>query len=303
MSDSRYLLTGSTGFLGRSLLAHLPPATVRLSRQPGSDIRCDLSQSVPELPAVDTVIHNAGKAHVVPRSPAEAQAFFDVNYQGTLHLLRALEGHPPQRFVFISTVAVYGLGEGKDITEQTERLGHTPYARSKIQAEEAVQSWCAKRHIPHLILRLPLVVGQNPPGNLGAIWRMICSGRYVRIQGNTARKSMVLARDVAKLIANWDGSSQGIYHLTDGEHPRFCDLEEALARACEQKLRWCVPLSVIQAVARGGDRLRQWSVPFPLTSVRLQKMTQTLTFSDARARRDLGWQPESVLSYLSTKCL
>ena len=299
MSNKSYLLTGASGFLGRHLLARLGSNTVTVGREAQNEKIWDLTEVIPDLPMVDCVIHAAGKAHSVPRSAAEERLFYEVNYQGTLNLLRVLEDNPPRGFIFISTVAVYGLYQGEKINENAKLSGNTPYAQSKKQAEQAVQAWCENRNVSYLILRLPLVVGDNPPGNLGVIWQMICKGRYLRIQGNVARKSMVLAEDVAQLLANWKGTS-GIYNLTDGQHPRFCDLEDALARTCGKKIRWQLPFSFLKTIGRGGDYLEEYSIPFPLTSDRLQKMTQTLTFSDAKARDELGWSPRPVLDYLAT---
>jgi len=294
-TSTLYLLTGATGFLGRIIHEHQQVRTLRLGRGPQNDIRCDLSREVPELPAVHTVIHNAGKAHSVPRSAAEAQAFFEVNEQGTRNLLQGLEAQPPRQFIFISSVAVYGLDEGSSICESAPLLGITPYAQSKIKAENAVREWCSSRNIPALILRPPLVYGPNPPGNLGAISAMIQRGRYVRISGNTARKSIVLAEDIARLIARIDGQS-GTYNLTDGQHPRFSDLEEAIAQVHEQPIRFGLPLSLLQLGAYGGDMLKKLKLPSPLYTARLNKMTATLTFDDHAARRDIGWNPQSVLS-------
>lgn len=293
----RSLLTGATGFLGQQLLLELGSETLRLGRSPANHIRCDLSVDIPELPPVGTVIHNAGKAHSVPKTPSEAEVFFQVNEQGTLHLLKALEAHPPHQFIFISTVSVYGREEGEDLDESHPLNGDTPYARSKIRAEAAVQSWCEARGVPWVILRLPLIAGPNPPGNLGAIQRAIARGRYFRITGNEARKSMVLAEDVARLIPRLNDKT-GIYNLTDGLHPTFADIEDAIAGALNKRIPLSLPPGLVKAIARAGDGIANLGLPFPLTTGRLQKMTATLTFSDEKARRELGWRPRAVISYI-----
>lgn len=55
-------------------------------------IKFNLAKEVPVLDKrYDVVLHACGKAHVVPKTEAEKQVFFDVNYTGTIHLCDALE--------------------------------------------------------------------------------------------------------------------------------------------------------------------------------------------------------------------
>ena len=327
------LLTGAAGFLGRILHAELGAAgpVLTLGRSAGNDLRVDLAKEVPARPipegrddqgfrpdrgglARDRLQrrrpigreprlphghHAAGKAHCLPRTAAEAEAFFAVNHRGTLHLLAALERlpAPPRRFVFISTVAVYGRAEGEGIDETHALLGATPYARSKIEAEAAVRTWCEARSVAWFILRLPLVAGPHPPGNLGAMRRAIARGRYFRIAGNRARKSVVLAADVARLIGRLEEQS-GAYNLTDGIHPTFAQLEEAIAGALGKRIPLSLPGWLVAGAGKAGDLLTRGGLPFPLTTDRLRKMTGTLTFSDEQARRELGWKPRSVLAFI-----
>jgi nucleoside-diphosphate-sugar epimerase len=206
-SIQSFLLTGASGFLGRIIKAILSEKNqlITLGRQAGNDIQCDLSITIPEITApLDCVIHAAGKAHVVPKNAKEAQAFFEVNEQGTLNLLKGLEklDHLPSRFIFISSVAVYGLSEGTGVEESHPLNGRTPYARSKINAERLIGKWCRANGVNCIILRLPLVAGKNAPGNLGALTKAIERGMYFSISDNAARKSMVLASDVAYLVAS-----------------------------------------------------------------------------------------------------
>ncbi len=293
------LLTGSTGFLGsilkKELDQHFSVTTLGLSSSNNYSI--DLGRQTPHFTSgFDCVVHNAGKAHTVPQTAEQKAVFYALNHNGTLRLLEALEatGHLPQCFVFISTIAVYGLDEGENIAESTPLQVQTPYAKSKLAAEQAIEEWGAQRGVPVVILRLPLVVGPNPPGNLGKMAFAIYKGRYVRIRHNLARKSAVSATDVARLIPRLIGKS-GVYNLTDGVHPTFESVESAIASALQRPLPWSLPKEILRLTAGMGDYLPG----FPLNTLMLRKLTASLTFSDTKAREELGWSPNPVLPVLS----
>ena len=292
------LLTGASGFLGTTIktICEKKHKIITVGRQKHNDIICDLATQNPQLDNIDAVIHAAGKAHVYPKTEAEKQAFFDVNVTGTKHLLESLEEQSIQKFIFVSSVSVYGLGQGEEIAEDTPLRGNSPYAISKIQAEQLIIDWCNQKQIPYLIVRLPLVVGPNPLGNLGKMIEAIQRGRYVRIAKGNARKSMVLASDVAVLFERWlstPSPTSGIYNITDGHHPTFYELEEALKVKFKKRTIPTVPLFMATLMGKFGD---QFSF-FPVNSQTVEKITCTFTFSDAKAQRDLQWKPTKVLNF------
>jgi nucleoside-diphosphate-sugar epimerase len=296
------LLTGASGFLGNIIKKSLPCNFSVSSLGRSTDNKCivDLVSEIPQFStSFHLILHAAGKAHTFPKTPAEKQSFFDVNFKGTQNLLRGLESCPtlPRQFVFISTVAVYGLDEGEDIREDAALKGKTPYAKSKIMAEEAVKSWCEKQGVLYVILRLPLVVGENPPGNLGTIHRAVKEGKYFRIKGNKARKSMVLAGDVARLIPRLEGK-QGVFNLTDGVHPYFGEIESALEQSTGKRISLSVPLPVMRGVAMVSSLFHRANLRVPLTNATLNKMLSSLTFNDEKARQELGWQPKPVVPWI-----
>jgi nucleoside-diphosphate-sugar epimerase len=292
----RILLTGASGFLGRHLLDHLvhENEVVTLGRSEASDIRCDLSTDVPALPSCDMVVHAAGKAHVVPKTDAEARAFAEVNHTGTRHLLLGLEACPrkPATIVFFSTVAVYGLDHGTDVDEGHPTLGGTPYADSKIAAESLLREWGAAQGVGIVILRIPLISGAGAPGNLGAMWKAMKRGYYLRIGDGLARKSMVNASDLAALLPSLTGKG-GTYNLTDGQHPSLAELDSLMASRLGRRI-WSIPDLFASILARVGDRIPG----LPFNSYRYEKLKRHLTFSDAKARRELGWAPHPVLEDL-----
>ncbi len=289
------LVTGGSGFLGKYIAKALTGEVYSLGRSCQNQLVYDLSKEIPCLPEVDMVVHNAGKAHIVPRTRAEEEAFYKVNVQGTKNLLTALDTcrDLPKSFVFISSVAVYGKEMGVLINEKIQLEGKTPYAKSKIEAEELLINWGKEKGVNVVVLRLPLVVGfPDPPGNLGAMLRGIRNGRYARIGDGNCRKSMVLATDVAALIPKLVGK-KGIYNLTDRVHPTLVDLDSRIAKAFGKKIVQ-LPVKLVEWLAKIGDVFPF----FPVNSYRVHKLTASLTFDDQLAFEEIGWLPNPVLLYL-----
>ncbi len=296
--QGKILLTGASGFFGRVIQQELHDTRViTLGRSAGNQVVVDLSKNIPSIPQAEGVIHAAGLAHIVPRSTEVSQRFFEVNVLGTHNLLRAIEQMDlvPATFVFVSSVAVYGYESGMGITETVPLAGTSPYAKSKIEAEEIVSEWCNQHNVVLTILRLPLVVGNNPPGNLGMMIKWMKRGLYVGIGSGQTRKSMVLADDVARFIPIIQKVG-GIYNLTDGIHPSMMALENAIAQALGKRKPLRFPESCLRGLAKVGDVMGDSA---PLNTNRLAKLTATLTFSDSKARQE-GWSPRSVLDYITT---
>lgn len=293
------LLTGAGGFLGKTISNTLERKGFGVF---GSEIfgknKIDITNAFdldPKLEAT-VIIHAAGKAHVVPKTKQQADAFYDVNFHGTKNLTGAIDklAFKPKYFVFISTVSVYGLDSGTDISEDHPLNGITPYAKSKILAEEFLVQWCDKNDVKLTILRLPLIAGVNPPGNLGAMIRGIKSGLYFSIGKGEARKSMVWAEDVAAAIPKVMKLG-GIYNLTDGIHPSFNELEAVFSNSLNKRKPMAISMTLAKILARVGDLIGN---KIPINSDKLEKMTSTLTFSDQKARTGFGWDPSNVSSKL-----
>lgn len=289
------LFTGASGFLGHNILPLLKEKyvveTIGLSSQ--DNFQINIAQGVPALNRqYDIVLHAAGKAHSVPKTESEKQRFFDVNLQGTKNLCFALEKSGiPKALIFISTVAVYGCEFGENITEAYPLSGTTPYALSKIGAEKYLEEWCTVHGVKLSILRPSLITGPNPPGNLGAMIKGIKHGKYFSVAGGKVRKSVLMVQDIANLIPLLVEKG-GIYNVCDSYQPTFRELEMVVSRQLNKGLPLSIPYWFAKYLAMIGDYLGEKA---PINSLKLRKITESLTFSNEKAVQELGWKPMSVL--------
>ena len=291
----KLLFTGGTGFLGynaKPVLDQMYEVTT-IGITDRDVLKANFAKDVPTLPChYDIVLHAAGKAHIYPKTPEEVQSFYDINYQGTVNLCLALEKvGAPKAFVFISTAGVYGIDNGDFVTEDYPLAGEEPYQKSKIMAEAFLTEWCAKNGVTLGILRPSLMAGKNAPGNLGAMVNGIKTGKYLSINHGKARKSLLMAEDIANLVP-LVAVRGGVYNVCDDEHPSFGQLEELIAKQLGKHKPISIPYWFAKCIALFGDVVGSW---FPLNSKRLAKIVESDTISNEKAKRELGWQPMSVM--------
>lgn len=291
----KLLFTGASGFLGYNIRPLLVKSydvhTIGLTDD--DDIKINMAKEMPPINThYEVVLHAAGKAHVVPKNEAEKQVFFDVNYQGTVNLCKALENAGvPKALVFISTVAVYGCEFGELIDEYHPLNGDSPYAKSKIMAEGYLTKWCLDHNVRLGILRPSLLAGKNAPGNLGAMVKGIKKGYYMNIAGGKVVKSVLMAEDIARLVPLLEKKG-GVYNVCDTRQPSFGEISMSVARQLGKRKPLNIPYWMAWCMAKVGDLFGNKA---PINSYKLEKMTKSLTFSNEKARRELGWEPMDVL--------
>jgi len=197
------LVTGSTGFIGRHLVAQLARqgATVRaLQRNPAPNgngrIEClrgdvtDPSSVDRAMESCDRVYHLAAYAHAWAKSPA---TFFDVNVGGTRCVLDAAVKHGVRKVVVTSSVVTMGTSNGQPASESTPRHSPalTPYEQSKIAAELTALEY-ARRGLDVVIVNPTRVFG---PGLLN--------------EGNSATRLIKMYLDGLWRVTPGDGSAEG----------------------------------------------------------------------------------------------
>ncbi len=290
------LISGSTGYLGRYIVKAISLNSMfTVGRSAKNNLNFDLATEIPILTGLSelsSVIHAAGKAHSVPRNLAEEEEFYKVNVDGTRNLLQGIDvwvksdedRKYPKQFVFVSTVAVYGLEEGIGISENQILEPASAYGKSKVEAEKLVLNWGKEHGVNILILRLPLIFGMGAPGNLGAMEQAIKKRYYFRIGSGNAVRSMVDVEQLGDFLVHLDGSESGIYNLVS-YHRSFKVVEQIFSDIYHKRIK-VIPSWLATLAAKLGDVIPG----FPLNSYRLKKLESSLTFDCSLAEQQLGWK-------------
>ena len=288
------LLTGHTGFLGSVIYKSLIKEFIvyTLGRSQDCDYRVDFLNWDGKLElkhSVDAVVHVAGLAH--GKSTSEKD-MLRVNYDIVTSLASICEVGGIKNFVFISSVAVYGKSFGSAIDETTDCKPTSVYGESKLKSEKHIHNWViqdSKRS--QISLRLPLVLGPNPPGNLGKLIASIQSSKHIFLKGNEARKSVVFASDVASFISNWlknDEKKSGTINLTSGEAPTFNWIEKMIRHYTGAKFFFTFPVELLWKTIFFLKHRLGISIPI------LGKIFYPLTFSDQLARTKFSYQSKEL---------
>jgi nucleoside-diphosphate-sugar epimerase len=142
----KFLITGGSGFLGINLIRHLhknghqlksidiidfdyPDMNDKIETING-DIR-DKDEVDKAMEGADIVVHTAAALPLY--TPEE---IFSTDVVGTRNLIEAVEKNKVDRFIHISSTAVYGIPDHHPLYEEDNLNGVGAYGKAKIQAEE-----------------------------------------------------------------------------------------------------------------------------------------------------------------------
>jgi nucleoside-diphosphate-sugar epimerase len=90
----------------------------------------------------------------VPTAYAMPSRFFDINVDGTLHLLRAAQALSIKRMVYVSSTEVYGETERPKCDEETPLNPINTYAVSKVAADRLCYTYYIEHRVPVVIARI-----------------------------------------------------------------------------------------------------------------------------------------------------
>jgi nucleoside-diphosphate-sugar epimerase len=206
------------------------------------------------MEGVRVVVHAAGLAHVPGASKRQAEQMTRVNTLGTHNVARAALEARVEHFVLVSSVSVYGRGDGS-IGEAVECRPEGAYAQSKFLAERAASEVAQCGRLRLTILRLATVYGEGDPGNIGRLMRLIDRGRFVWVGNGYNRKSLLYREDAARACIIAAGTeSDGVEIFNVAATPcTMREIVQTLSDALGRKIpRWQVPTTLMLLAARAS---------------------------------------------------
>ncbi len=115
---------------------------------------------------VDTVMHFAAHT-IVPESVENPLKYYGNNTASTRNLLECSQNNNISNFIFSSTAATYGIGDGNPCTEESPTAPINPYGMSKLMSEYMLEDLGKACDMKHVILRYFNVAGCDPDGQIG----------------------------------------------------------------------------------------------------------------------------------------
>ncbi|MDB5807717.1 MAG: NAD-dependent epimerase/dehydratase [Betaproteobacteria bacterium] len=269
------VVTGANGFIGRGICAAL---TARGDKVSGVVRRQAALQAVPagttplllenlcdqadlrrRLPAAQCLIHAAGNASLggSGRDGGSKPGGPQAEVEMARSLARAAAARGYRRLVFISSIAVLGTSDGgAPFTEATPAAPGWPYARIKLEAEQALLAACKENGVEAVILRPPLVYGPGNRGNFPRLVRWVNSGLPIPLgSAGNARSYLYIDNlaHAAALCARHPGAANRLFLLADAHNWSTPELVRLIAREAQCPARlWPVPLGVLRALGQAS---------------------------------------------------
>lgn len=303
---TRLLVTGASGFVGRAAVEAVKrhAESVRIAlREPmlprevaatwkdvdvlgGIDVGPNTEWST-TLERVDTVVHLAGRVHVVHDRAADPLADFRrVNVEGTLNLARQAALAGVRRFVFVSSIKVNGESTrpGRPYTAEDPPAPVDPYAISKHEAELGLRELAQETGLEVVVIRPPLVYGPGVKANFLAMMRWLNKGIPLPLGAVHNKRSLVAVGNLVDLIVTClahPAAANETFLVSDGEDLSTTELLRRMGQALGRPARLVpVPAGLLES---GAALVGKRAVA--------QRLLGSLQVDIAKTRRCLDWSP------------
>jgi len=300
------LVTGATGAIGPTLVeglradGYVVRALVRshsVREEILPDVKlvvgdiCDDHALETAVAGVDVVFHLAAKLHAESPDTTLRADYERVNAEATRRLAETSERAGVHRFIYFSTIAVYGpTGRGDILSESAPLRPQSWNAATKLRGEEHALTAPGP-----IVLRLAAVYGSRLKGNYRRLVSAIDRGFFVHVGPATNRRTVIHECDVARaaLLAARTARAGSVYNVTDGDVHTVRDIAGAISRTLGRRpLPGHLPAAPVRFLAGAvEDTLRLMGRTPPIGRVTVDKLLEDVAVSGDKIQRELGFKP------------
>lgn len=276
-------VTGVNGFVGRNLHRYLEGSKFEI--QSIGREQLNINTEI-HLDNNNAIVHLAGKAHDLKRI-SEPDEYYQINYQLTKELYDAFLRSSACKFIFISSVKASKDSVDDILSEIDTPNPQTHYGKSKLMAEEYIQSQPLPAGKSFFILRPCMIHGPGNKGNLNLLYKLISKGIPYPLAAFENKRSFLSVENLCFVIQELlerDDIPSGIYNVADDEALSTNHLIQLIANASDRSPKlWKINPRLIRSLAKLGDLLK-----LPLTTERLNKLTENYIVDNTKIRHAMG---------------
>ena len=245
----KILVTGATGFIGSHLVPFLENRH-EVTTLNAREVSATNHEWQSQVDNCEVLVHLAGRAHVSTNALDE-QIYKTVNTDLTETLAKQM-ARTNKHMIFVSTSVVYGeqSQKGKAFVVGDRLHAVSPYASSKIAAEDALQKISLQNQFNYTIIRPPLVYGPGVKANFLSMLKWVKSGLPLPLGSARNLRSLVSVRNLADLIENCatnTAAKNQIFNVSDDNDISIIELLRTIAAAMNKPARLVkVPLPILK---------------------------------------------------------
>ena len=296
------LITGSSGYLGKNAVTmalerghevlglDIKPSGIEHKRY--TEVVVDVTDKGPVEEAArgrDAVFHLA--AALAQFEPDERR-MHTVNVDGTANVLEASYRNNLKKFIYMSSVEVYGIDIPSPCTEDAPFNPEVQYGRDKVEGEALCGQYLEKG-LDVTIFRPPTIngPGQNEPFLVDQI-EAISKGKATLLPGGGGTKlQMVYVGDVSNamfLAIEGPASKGAVMNICSDDVPTLKELALHIYEHAGKKPKF---ININAKVARFAVKVLARLGVSPIQPQHLEIALRDYVFDNIRAKQVLGWRP------------